>query len=293
MSPPTPPPAPSPYHHPQLPPVAPPKPWWKKAFGPAAAIGLLILKFGGKIALLLKAVGLGKVLLLGKYLPVLLKTGGTMILSIGVYAFMFGWPWAVGFIALIFVHEMGHVWAAKWQKLDVSAPVFIPFFGAQILLRQNPQNAWVEAIVGIGGPILGTLGAVACQAVYDINHQPLWLSLAYTGYFLNLFNLVPITPLDGGRICAALSPYLWLVGLPILIWMLVQQPFSPVIIFILFCSLPQVWQLFSPRNAEQQRYYEVPPAKRWIVGTAYFSLLGLLFYIQHQSWDQLQSLRLR
>ena len=128
-----------------------------------------------------------------KYLPVLLKTGGSMVLSIGMYAMFWGWKFALGFVVLIFVHELGHVFAARWMKLDVSAPVFIPFIGAHILMKEMPPNARIEAIVGIGGPILGTVGALICHVIYTQTQDPFWLALAYTGYFLNLFNLIPLS----------------------------------------------------------------------------------------------------
>jgi Zn-dependent protease len=86
-----------------------------------------------------------------KFLLPVLKTGGTMILSIGAYALAWGWRFAVGFVLLLFVHECGHLLAAKRHGLKVGAPVFIPFMGALIALKEAPRNAWIEAEVGIGG----------------------------------------------------------------------------------------------------------------------------------------------
>src|SRR5581483_6018334 len=123
----------------------------KKAAGPLAVLGALLAKF--KLALL-------PVL---KFLPVILKTGGTMFVSIWFYAMNWGWWFALGFVLLIFVHECGHLIAAKRLGLKVGAPVFIPFMGALIALKEAPKNAWVEAQVGIGGPLLGTFGAVICE----------------------------------------------------------------------------------------------------------------------------------
>ena len=101
-----------------------------------------------------------------KFLPILLKTGGTMLLTIWVYATIWGWKFALGFVLLIFVHECGHLVAAKEFGLKVGAPVFIPFMGAFIALKEAPRDAWIEAVVGIGGPVLGTLGAFACHLAF-------------------------------------------------------------------------------------------------------------------------------
>ena len=145
---------------------------------------------------------------LGKLAPAVLS----MLLSIGAYALLFGWQYAVGFVALILVHEMGHYLAARRRGLDVGLPTFIPFVGAWIQLKDLPHDAETEAYVGVAGPLVGTLGALACFYLARSNHSPLLLALAYSGFFLNLFNLIPLSPFDGGRVTAAISPRLWLVG---------------------------------------------------------------------------------
>ena len=114
-----------------------------------------------------------------------------MILSIGAYAMMWGVWFAVGFVLLIFIHECGHLVAARNCGLKVGAPVFIPFMGAIIALKDAPRNAWIEAQVGIGGPLLGTLGAAICEGIFVVTGNPMFRALAYTGFFLNLFNLPP------------------------------------------------------------------------------------------------------
>src|SRR5882724_8728381 len=170
----------------------------KKAAGPLAVLGALLLKF--KLAIIPAL----------KFIPLILKTGGTMFLSIWVYAMYWGWWFALGFVLLIFVHECGHLIAARRLGLKVGAPVFIPFMGALIALKEAPRNAWIEAQVGIGGPLLGAAGAAVCYGIYLATGNWMFRSLAYTGFFLNLFNLAPVGFLDGGRIVAALSPWLWL-----------------------------------------------------------------------------------
>src|SRR5205085_10596951 len=123
-----------------------------------------------------------------KFLPLFLKNGGTMLLTIWVYAQSMGWRFAAGFVLLILVHECGHLLAAKRLGLKVGAPVFIPFMGAFIALKEAPRNAWIEAQVGIGGPMLGTVGAAVCELIHVATNNPLFGALAYTGFFLNLFN---------------------------------------------------------------------------------------------------------
>src|SRR5438270_8877503 len=155
----------------------------KKALGPVAVVLTVIAKFFAKLKFF--------VIPLVKFLPVLLKTGGTMLITIGFYAAVWGWKWAVGFVLLIFVHECGHLIMARKFGLKVSAPMFIPFMGAFIALRELPRNAWMEACVGIGGPMFGSLGALICHIAGVYFELPLLIALGYSAYFLNLFNLVP------------------------------------------------------------------------------------------------------
>src|SRR5688572_23531540 len=135
------------------------KPWWKGALGALAAAGVLIVKFGAK----LKAV----LLLLPKLK--LFTTSASMLVSIGAYALIWGWKFAVGFVLLLLVHEMGHVIQARREGLDASAPLFIPFLGAAIALKDLPKNAAVEARVGLAGPILGTIGTLADRKSTRLN----------------------------------------------------------------------------------------------------------------------------
>src|SRR5919199_1382975 len=153
----------------------------KKSLGPIAVAGALIAKFFAKLKFILFP--------LLKFLPVLLKSGGTMLLMIWVYTALWGWKFAVGFVLLLLVHETGHLLVAKKFGLNVGAPVFIPFMGAFIALREAPRNAWMEACVGIGGPMLGTFGALVCNLLGEMFDAPVFVALAWFGYFLNLFNL--------------------------------------------------------------------------------------------------------
>ena len=148
------------------------------------------------LLLLLAGLKLGKVAL----------TGGTMLLSMVAYSFIFGWWYSVGFVLLILFHELGHYAAAKQRNLNVGAPTFIPFVGAWIQLKEQPMDVETEAYVGIAGPVTGTVAAMACYYAAEYTHSQLLLALAYAGFMINLFNLIPISPLDGGRITAIISP---------------------------------------------------------------------------------------
>jgi Zn-dependent protease len=244
----------------------------KKFLGPIGVVFVVVAKFFAKLKfIILPAL---------KFLPAILKTGGTMLLSIGIYALVFGWWFALGFVLLIFVHECGHLIVAKALRLKVGAPMFIPFMGAFITLKENPSNAWVESRVGIGGPILGALGSVVCYGIYLLTGNPMFSALAHVGFLLNLFNLAPVGFLDGGRIVTALSPWLWIVGFIIMVLLTVAQflagHFSIVMIYILIFSVPRLMSLFRARTEAEQRYFEVTPGQRWTMAAMYFGLIALL-----------------
>ena len=258
---------------PSLPPLRqrPPQPsvWQqiKRFLVPIGVVLLLGVKFFAKLKFL--------ILPILKFFPVLLKTGGTMLISVWFYAMSWGWWFALGFVLLLFVHECGHLLVAKRFGLSVGAPVFIPFMGAFIALKDAPRNAWMEAWVGIGGPLLGTAGAVACEGLFHLTGNPMFRALAYTGFFLNLFNLAPIGFLDGGRIVTALSPWLWIVGLVVVGAMLVSHP-NFILVLILLMSLPRLWFLFRKKTAEEKRYFEVTPAQRSLMAAMYFGHVAFL-----------------
>ena len=201
--------------------------------------------------------------------------GGSMILMIWIYSMRGGWWFAIGFVLLLFVHECGHLIAAKRLGLPVSAPIFIPFMGAFIALKEAPKNAWVEAQVGIGGPLLGSAGAVVCYGIYVVTGRQVFSDLAYMGFFLNLFNLAPIGFLDGGRIVTALSPWLWLVGTGVMVAMLFVH-FNFIVLLILIMSIPRLISLFRKKTEEEKRYFEVTPGQRLTMGVLYFGLAAAL-----------------
>ena len=244
----------------------------KKTLGPLAVAGAVVAKFFAQLKFF--------ILPLLKFLPLILKSGGTMVLMIGVYTAMWGWKFAVGFVLLLLVHECGHLLVAKKFGLKVGAPVFIPFMGAFIALKEAPKNAWIEACVGIGGPMLGSLGALLCNSIGEIFDAPVFIALAWFGYFLNLFNLVPVGMLDGGRIVTAMSRWLWIPGFALLLGFGWYYP-NFVVWLMIFLSLPRIISLFRKRSEEERRYFEVTPAQRWTMSILYFGLILTLIFGMH------------
>jgi Zn-dependent protease len=208
---------------------------------------------------------------LGKFLI----TGGTMVLSVFTYALVFGIWYAVGLVALIFLHEMGHYIAAKNRGLSVGAPTFIPFVGAWIQLKDQPMNAETEAFVGIAGPMLGSAAALVCYLLAREMDSHLLLALAYAGFMINLFNLLPISPLDGGRIVSVISPRLWLVGAPLLVGLFFWRP-SPLLILIAILAAPQVIAVLRGQEHKHPDYYRTDSRTRISYGLQYLALAGFL-----------------
>ena len=208
----------------------------------------------------------------------LLTTAGTMLVSIAAYATIWGFQFAVGFVVLLLVHEMGHVIALRREGIKASAPMFIPFLGALISARSLGDNATAEARVGLAGPILGSLGAAACVVIWQATGNDLWRALAFTGFFLNLFNLLPVIPLDGGRAMAAMAPWMWGVGFVAMLVLAVLFP-NPVILIIAVLAGFETYKRWKARRSgsvEQAAYYRVRPRDRWLVAAVYLGLIGLL-----------------
>jgi Zn-dependent protease len=228
----------------------------RRLLAPFAAIGALIVKFG-------------TVLLKFKFLF-------SIFVSAAFYVWYGGWWFGVGLVVLLFVHEMGHVLEAKRQGLPVSAPLFIPFLGAMITMKQMPQDAWNEAKVAIAGPLVGSAGAAGFWVAGEATNSNHLRALAFLGFLINLFNLLPVVPLDGGRIVGALHPALWAVGFLALLGLVFLRP-NPILIIILVFSGLELWQRWQVRDhPELQSYYRVKPSQRAIMAVLYFGLAALL-----------------
>jgi Zn-dependent protease len=208
----------------------------------------------------------------------LFTTAGTMLVSVAAYALLWGWQFAAIFVLLLFVHEMGHVIQLRREGIKASAPMFIPFLGAVISARSLGDNALAEARVGLAGPVLGSIGAAACIVVWQATGNDLWRALAFTGFLLNLFNLLPVVPLDGGRAMAAMAPWMWFAGLVGMVVLAVVFPNPIILLIVVFAGLETFkrWKLRKTGDAQQRAYYQVSPLHRALVAAVYLGLVALL-----------------
>jgi Zn-dependent protease len=234
----------------------------KRLTGALAAIAALLVKAKSLLLLLPKLK--------------LLSTFGSMVVSIAAYALIFGFPFALGFVALLFLHEIGHVIQLRREGIKASAPMFIPFLGAVIATKSMGEDAAAEARVGLAGPVFGSIAALVPLGVWLATGDDFWRALAYIGFVLNLFNLLPVVPLDGGRAMAALSPAIWLAGLAGLVALTVFYP-SPILVLVLIFGGLESWRRWKARATPEGRaYYAIPARTRALVGVVYLTLAALL-----------------
>jgi Zn-dependent protease len=240
----------------------------RRVTAPIGGAGLLIAKFASQAKLLLVLGVKGKYVL----------TAGTMIVSVGAYTLFWGWRFAAIFVGLLFVHEMGHAIALRREGIATSPVLFVPFLGAVIGMRDRPRNAWIEAKVGLAGPVLGSIGALGVLLLARATGSQLLEAAAFTGFFLNLFNLLPIVPLDGGRAAAALHPLAWIAGILGLAGLAVWHPNPILFLFLVIGGMEawtrlRVWRRGAPATAA---YYAVTRTQRAVVAVTYLGLAAAL-----------------
>lgn len=245
-----------------MPPPSEAKRWMRRLWAPLA----LVVAFATKLKFVVLALAKLK----------FVATSASMLVSVAGYAVFWGWKFAVGFVALLFVHELGHVLEAKRQGLATNGVYFIPFLGAVMLLKENSKDAAKAAWLGLGGPILGSAAAAATWAAGLLLESDLLIALAFTGFLLNLFNLIPVMPLDGGWATAVFHPIWWVFGLVGLVALFVVFP-SPIIILVIAFGAFQVWKRWKLRDVEQTAgYFDVDPRQRASIAVVYLSLAALL-----------------
>jgi Zn-dependent protease len=166
----------------------------------------------------------------------------SLFISIGAYAIVYGWKFAVALVYLLYVHEMGHLFAARRLGIPTSKAIFIPFLGALIALKEQPKTARDEAYLAYAGPLWGTLGFLPALPLFWATHDPFWALVIALGALINLFNLMPLHPLDGGRIVGVISPKIWFLGLVGMVIFFLWSP-GPVTPIIILLGFMKCWEL--------------------------------------------------
>jgi Zn-dependent protease len=181
-------------------------------------------------------------------------------------------------VLLLLIHELGHVIQLRREGVPASAPMFIPFLGAVVTAKSLGGNALAEARVGLAGPVLGSLAAALLIPIWQATGNAFWGALAFTGLFINLFNLLPVVPLDGGRAMAAMTPWMWFAGFAAMVVLAIVFP-NPIILLILLFAGMETWRRWQARRAggaEQEAYYAVAPRHRALVALVYLGLIAAL-----------------
>jgi Zn-dependent protease len=213
---------------------------------------------------------LSKVAVVGKVLLPFLSA----VVSLAAYALLFGWRFGLGFLVLLFAHEMGHYIVIRAKGLPASWPVFIPLLGAYVAMRRMPVNVRDEAEIAIAGPFAGALASAACLWLYQVTGITVLLPLSYFSFFINLVNLIPVSPLDGGRIVGAISRWIWPVGL-VLMGIAFFYTHSILLLVLLWLGLLETIRRFRIM-ASGDPYYKVPLLARAYVTAFYFGLAAAL-----------------
>lgn len=211
-----------------------------------------------------------------------------MGISLWAYALFYGWKFAVALVYLIFVHEMGHVVAAKRKGIPTSPAFFIPFVGALISIQKQPRDAATEAYLAYGGPLAGLISFLPAVLLYAYNEDPFWALVIYLGATINLFNLLPVSPLDGGRIVSVLSTKIWLVGLLILVALVVFFP-SPILFLVLFIGMFTWWNRAREGYRNAVLSYEKEKMLAFIAELQYWPALTSTLGLKQALTDQANS----
>jgi Zn-dependent protease len=252
------------------PPKLPPTNKWRNA-GALAATGAVLF---GKTKYVLAALKLTK-----------LAPLASMVVSIGGYTLFFGFPYAVGLVGLILVHECGHAAVMHHFNMEFTPMVFLPFMGAVIAMKNQPRSAWEDALVALGGPVLGSVGAAGVAGAAVATDSQLMYALADFGFMINLFNLMPLGSMDGGRIAGALSPWFGVAGIGMCGTMVANGLIhNPLVYLILLSGSYETFMRFYDPSRMPPNYYKISKPQRAAIGASYFGLIGTL--LAAMSWSQ-------
>jgi Zn-dependent protease len=213
--------------------------------------------------------------------------GGSFVVTIVAYSTQFPLALVFGFVVITLIHEIGHAIAIRAKGLRAGYMVFIPFIGGAVSLKDQARSVYDDAMIGLAGPAAGTAASLICLQIYKWTTDPLWLYIAFLGFGLNLINLVPIGMLDGGRISAAISKWMWVFGGGVIVYKVIQQP-NPLIILI---AVLAVFQVYASLNREKTdpHYFEITGGQRAAIAVLYFALV---VFLGHQTWMALSRLEM-
>jgi Zn-dependent protease len=249
-------------------PAPPPKRGRASLFVGLGAVAVAVLAKSKGLLLALKGLSAGKLLL----------TFGSMLAMVAFEAQRSGWLFGLGLVVMILIHELGHGYAIKREGLSAGYPIFIPFFGAMIALRGQPRNSLVEARIAIAGPMAGTLAALGATTLFLMTDTRMYLAIAYFGFFLNLFNLVPMSPLDGGRVAQIFSRRMWIVGLLLLVGLFALNPSPQLAIIGVFALIHSFSRRSTPAGPDEAQVTQRDRVRMAVnyFGLAAFLTLGML-----------------
>lgn len=242
---------------------------WREKGGVLGGIATALIFLAKVGAPLFALLGKLKFLILFKGIFI---TFGSMVVSIWIMGKVYGLAYGIGIVALIFIHECGHAIAGMSKGIKPGFMLFVPFMGAFVTLSRFGKNLEQDAFIGIMGPVFGTLASLACVALAFLTNSPFFMALAYFGFFINLFNLLPTPPLDGGWIAPLFSPKLLAFGA---VLMVIFGFRNPLILFLGIASIPRIIGAWKADPATQP-YYQATTAARWKYGVAYIGLAGFL-----------------
>ena len=211
--------------------------------------------------------------------------GASMALSIAAYATKAPLPLVVGFAVIILIHEIGHAVVIRAKGLRAGMMVFIPFIGGAVTIKDQPRSAYDDAQIGLAGPIAGTFASLVVLQMYKWTNAPLYLAIAAAGFAVNLLNLLPIGMLDGGRISAAVTKWMWVFGGGALIYKVAKQP-NPLMLIVLLLVAFQVYASIR-REKDDKSFYDVTISQRAAIAVTYFFLV---VFLGHQTWMTLNRL---
>jgi Zn-dependent protease len=247
------------------------KPGWRSAGGVIAAAALLAAKFK---ALLVLLPGLKWLI----FLPKFALSFGLIFTSIWFYAVFYGWKLGIVFVLLILVHEMGHWVVIRGFGGAVSLPYFIPGLGAFVAQKSVLASADQDAYSALAGPIVGVAASAICWAFGYVMHDPFWTVAAYLGFFINLFNLIPVLPLDGGRVAGVVDSRLWIAGvIAFAVFLFAFHSWGPIsILFAIMIGVSTIPRIRGVmRGIVDPRVAAVAPRVRGTVAISYFATIAV------------------